>query len=869
MHDKLRTHLVQFGLGGGPWLRRFARQSWPSHWRVSGWLGRRRFWLHLRILDVRRDAENSRRTLRVARDLGSVVFVPVLRAVVLVVALGTLERVFSPLLSGTPLRGLDLVEWLRAHRPDPAAYPSLLGTVVQIAAVFLGLYYTAVSVIVSSSYRDVPGGVRRRILSEHAGTFYQDTVAFAGATALVMNAGVVMGWDPGWINFGVLVLLSVASMFAFVVLGVRLFEFFDPATLARTLTHDIFEKARSATPRGYRWGEVSFQDWYRRQAAEDLKVLRHVVSLAGAEELRAGESLKIVADHILRLFSSYTQITPDIPVESHWFQRMPQHPSWLTADHTRLSMAIRTETGLGAKLVPDHLWVESELLAGIRDTLHALLHRREYEGVAQVASRAKNLVLLLAARFQMTQAVRLHRVLATLAAEEMRRADGVTLESRADYSRAGAIELLSMGPVQLVLGVLQAVEGLTPHSIRQFAAASAVEYPDAPIRRPVPEVVREELGKLRAAIDFERAAEGRRVTPTWFLAHHLGRSYTTYLVQVLPSLVDEAESTYLEPARALWREAPATIVVLAAQRGLEACNKLQVHLERMASRHQDLLVLQHSVDTNDAWPVLELEPILLRVASLREELLALLARLATRLRGDVPTGESPDDLGYAYTALTEASFEALVEGRWTLFERIFPSTVHLAFQAHDRLLSETKDFSTEYRISAPVNILADPIELSGYALLLAELEGGSAWSTAKRVWDQILGGHDDPAALINLLMVRWKIARSSSSWVMHPRAMQRMAWDQVVENRLQNLGLLDERRGYYRRGMAKAAPASPLVRAFLHTHGYRSSAGDLFLAEYLLARPEAQGVEIPDSVRAVIKELERARSSGESDLEEP
>jgi hypothetical protein len=781
--------------------------------------------------------------------------------VALVVLLGLLERLTATVLADSPLGNLAVFQWLRVHRPDLASSASFAGTVVQVAAVFLGLYYTAVSVVVSNSYKDVPGGVRRQILKEQAGTYYVDTVAFAGAMALVMNAAVVLGWNPGWINFVVLVLLSVASIFAFVVLGIRLFEFFDPASIAGVLTHDIYRKARASTPRGYRWDDAAFQDSYRRQATNDLKVLRHVVSLAGTRESRAGESLKTVAQHILQLFTSYATIIPEIPVESRWFQRVPQHPSWLIADDTRLRLAVQTQTGLDAELVPDHFWLESQLLTGLRDALQALLARREHEAVAQVSAQAKDVVEYLAARFQIDHAMGLHQVLSTLGRDEMRSATAVVLEPRDDYYRIGAIELLLMGSIQLILGLAKAVQTLSPEWLRSFASSAAVRPPGAPIGHPVPRTVREELGRLRSAMEFERAAEGQQVTPVWFLAHHLGRSYASFLAETLPVLVEEAESTYVNTVRDLWKVAPTAIVVTATQRGLEACDKLEVHLERIASVHQRLLSVQRAVDTNDAWPVLDIQPLMLRVTSLRDDLLTLLAKVSPRLSDEVPTGELPDDFGQIYTALTEGSFDALVAGRWALLERILPAAILLAFRAHDRLRHEGAHLSPEYQIGVQSDVVADPLELSGYALLLSDLQGGPAWDTTVKIWDQIINAHEDPAGLIKLIIAHWKFARSSFLWMSPPRKLRRMAWQQTIQSRLQALGLLDGRPSWSPAYQHQQEEVTPLVAAYLHTRNLRSSAGDLFLAHYLFARPEAEGIEVPDSVAAVQDEIDRARAT--------
>src|SRR5256886_10161228 len=104
----------------------------------------------------------------------------------------------------------------------------LLNTVVQIAGLFLTLYFTAISVIASTVYARVPGDVRTLAVDEKVGNVYIRIVAILGAVSILYLIAGVMGVQIGLIGLVAIGALSILSLFSFLFLGKRTFNFFQP-----------------------------------------------------------------------------------------------------------------------------------------------------------------------------------------------------------------------------------------------------------------------------------------------------------------------------------------------------------------------------------------------------------------------------------------------------------------------------------------------------------------------------------------------------------------------------------------------------------------------------------------------------------------
>ena len=108
---------------------------------------------------------------------------------------------------------------------------SILSTLAPMAATMLGLYFAAVSLVVSTSYNKVPGEVRALFVKEQVGSHYFTFLAQFGANALLLLLAYTIGFPVGLWSVCCVLLLGVVGVFSFISLGLRTFAFFDPAAL--------------------------------------------------------------------------------------------------------------------------------------------------------------------------------------------------------------------------------------------------------------------------------------------------------------------------------------------------------------------------------------------------------------------------------------------------------------------------------------------------------------------------------------------------------------------------------------------------------------------------------------------------------------
>lgn len=132
-----------------------------------------------------------------------------LLALFLVFALALADRI---LLSISPpndpvglLPGFIVRKWptLTTLSLEASSIVNLLGTFVQIAGIFLGLYFAAVSMVISAYVSNgAPESVRSRLVDDLGQSGYINLIALFGAIATLLLAGVSIGIKPGIVSLG-------------------------------------------------------------------------------------------------------------------------------------------------------------------------------------------------------------------------------------------------------------------------------------------------------------------------------------------------------------------------------------------------------------------------------------------------------------------------------------------------------------------------------------------------------------------------------------------------------------------------------------------------------------------------------------------
>lgn len=839
-----------------PWVRAHIRQLSPSFWRrlqrrrrTSFVWHRTRFNTRWRLRELWTNASLTGALVRLAT--GGISF-----AGGLIVTLAALEywinRLWPPSWPRLPL----------AIR-DPGAFTDQVAAIVGLSGTLLGLYFAALSLVVSSTYKDVPADLREAMIRDRTGALYIRLIALACAGGLLILGATVLGWPVGVTNHVMLVIAAAGGVFGFVGLGIRSFAFFDPTQLTQPLEHRIVDAVRSATPEGFRWQDPSFQQAYLRNAESALRSYQNIASAAAETVQVDRRRLVDLAGRALALLQIYAEDKPLIPLESAWFRRKTRHRSWLTADLSSIEMAMKMDQVLPFDEAPDHFWFEEELERVLITVVNGLLARGELEHAYQVGTLALQTIASLTERLQIEEAARLHRELLTLARVEARRPARNDELPQARLRRLAAIDDFSGGIRSMVVSLGIAAERITPGQVTELARVAATERPGAPIGRPVPEPTRAALSDLRRRISFEIAVEGKRVTPDWYLAEVVARSYARYLKATLENLLEELEDWYGPEARALLAEGQTDFAVHTIQTGLGLCGLFVHHAESVRAAVERLASIQRAL-LDEAWPVVEIEGTYGRLTRIREQLLETLADSVSRLPKGVPTGDLPDTTGYAFTVLAQESYNALATGNHAIFRKLYPALLELWLTMDQRLRIELADHSVETRLVLEGDLIMDLLELSGFAMVFDQLDGGEVWAVVEAAWGKLLAGSADPAYTLNFILRLYDYRKHAS--MLSTRDVLRTSWKLDFQRRMEARGFVG---GAFGDGPRTAEPVHPIAAVIVRNGMVGPDPADACVAEYLLNLPQAASLEAPDAAtrfrQSLLHEQRRRRNAAGSD----
>jgi len=831
-----------------PFLRSYEWQSSLNYWRLKRKRELLEFWFKARKFKARTFLRDTAKTTSIFGQLVRVILTKVFFSVALVFVFLILERQFGQWMTIWSPSWLHLV-------PDKEAQREFFTTLGAISAALLTLYFTAVSVVVSTAYSRTPGNIRSLIIGEEVGSVYFAVLAQFVGVVTVMLTGLAFGYRIGALNTLFLSLLCLFSIFGFVLLGVRAFKYFDPTELVSLLNRRLLVEIRSVTPSGYQWTDQSFQSHHQHQAEILLGNYSDLITVASQEENFHGKGLVELGRGLLLISSVYAKEKVRVPSQSFWFRRTYKHNSWLLASHNQLEMALMTGTTIQPDTVPDLLWFETDAAKLLVEILRQLGQRRDSAGTIALASSLQIHMRGMGECLAVEEALRIFKaIVPTLRSQSG--SERIVINEN-DRNRLAISELYSIALVNVLLGTTSALEKLRADSLGEFIQSVNWLQPETLTAGNIlPRRVIQQLEFLQERLQFESCAEGNIISPEWFQIELLALAFVRFLDDVTKSLLEECEITFGNEAEDQLAKHNFVLVVQLVQRGLEGCDKLSKHFIKYKSWHEEYSALNRS--TEYEWPKIDWDALGQRIASLRERLVIALAKSSNAL-AKIPESQSwPDFFGHAYTVLAEECFTAMATKREDLFQTVFPPFFNLVLHANEKLRQKFADDAQNIRLS--IEPLADLMAVSGFAAVFSELDGTKLWEQVVRCWDKCFTLNEDEKLrqhFIKLLCIAVE-----PNWRIAPRSVMRTRWQQMFERELDSRGLVSDTplRGGYHDDTLKHH--SPLVRAACRSINIRTDMCDVFLALYIFKRPESASAKKPHDVEHFERALQREVDGG-------
>lgn len=189
---------------------------------------------------------------------------------------------------------------------------------------FIGLYYAGlsaiVSAIVSAMYARVPNNIRNLPAHEPAGNFYLRYLSFVTVLCVMLAAFGVSGLPRIALAMPVVTLLGTVGIFAFMKLGQRAFNLFDPTALSKTIFEELDQWMSMVRVGGHYWLDKSFQKHAHYLASSSIDTLETLAELVRKEPHLNGVPFAALGANIVRYLIQNEAFKKEIPTQSTWFQ---------------------------------------------------------------------------------------------------------------------------------------------------------------------------------------------------------------------------------------------------------------------------------------------------------------------------------------------------------------------------------------------------------------------------------------------------------------------------------------------------------------------------------------------------------------------
>lgn len=747
------------------------------------------------------------------------------------------------------------------ERLDLNEYQNLVVAIIGAAGFVLAMFFSSVAVIASTSYHAVPGEIRRLFVEDRSSRLFTRSVLRTLVLGLlVLSMEIVVGRQPPVLAVVVLVTLAGFSVVSLVALGNRLFDFFDLSSLSQQLPQRFAGAIRTASVARSTGRSEAREALGHSRAAEVLGLYGQLTTLLAERGTNEVAAPTRILYQLVSIVEQSALQKGAVPSDSPWFERVPAHANWLTANHNQLGLALETQTALRPDLVPDPLWVERRATANIRRLLSMLTAAGAWSTTIGVADRIVASERLLASRLRLEEAELLHAALTASLREatEYRptSSDPASSSGPDSISRLAAAERSIKSLTSIWLGVVAAAGTVTAEAIRRWSDR-AVESSSAPYRMGAPRHVLEVCEGISAGVSLERRTEARQITPSWWIHHFVARAWAREFIDATQRVLDLVESELHSTAQPPGVELDAELAALTAFEALELLSKLETHLPTINRALRQLAELRADEASDDRWPDTD-EVSAALVAETRKRVLVNLTEVVVHLESDAHDGSRPDLFGQAYKVLFNVTFEALLGGDTELSGALLPTVMSLANDAQSRLATDLSEERNQTRFIYWSEPLVSFMELSGYALFMEELDGVGSWGITRALWDSLMaeGGSTRAAGLVEI------VDTLDSIFALTPGGLERTSRQMRLEAVMRSRGL--DTSPYGSPFGQRSAPSHPsaLVRAMRVRHSGADLVA-LFIVEYLLKQPGCEGLEISAKADSLRRRIQRERERGD------
>jgi len=823
------------------------------YWAARNRVSKTHFCVDRSIFSIKRKTRDLAKSTAIATELVKTIIPLLLTALAFIIFLLLIEKYIPNIHSKefTIINFLpDLIQQGNQKiQENSQSLATILSVLASISAIFLGLYFTAISVLAGSVYSKVPHDIRNLLLKEKVGSIYIKILITLTSISILLLGYRSLGYIPGILNVIFLIFVGCLGIISFGMLGLRTFYFFDPTRLSDLIFEELFQNIKSATIKGFKWDDKSFQTHYRRIATKNLITLETLVEICKREKyLKAGPLTKIMKK-LIDFLIEYGKQRAFIPNESNWYTSTPQYADWFLTDHPSIEIAIRTQTSIQPKMILNHYWMEERVLEILYSGMKELAVS-DLDGFLNTIDNLKILLELYGLNLELDLGRIFIDKIGLLIDEYFQdwEYEG-TIKNNLELAIYDTWASLAISPF---LSFSKYIRESDPKDIIKKINNYNFSNPKNAYLEFVPKL----LGRVEyvnRGLQFERHAEGKTISPQWYITQLI----VSRLLELIKDSFDETnkylDDLYVKKCDILFKEKKFLLNTVLAHRGRELINKVFYNIDYI--KHFCEKMETTRINKEIPWIECDWDVYTGRLKKDYDKLIEYLAKSLPYLLSVKREESFPDLFGQTYSYVLQDCYDSMLINNINKFKVLFPNIFFSAFVKFDELreklkkwIQDPKNPNQESAILAFSEPLMDLMVLSGYAKIYSELYNSTnMWKSCESIWEKSFESIDDIKGYIELLLNLHKYRKSIFKII--SRDIYRTNWKLALNNKLRELNLIEDRLSTVDRGKSIATQKhkSPLIRA-LCRGGYEPHEDpvEVFIITYLLDRPESEGIEFKD-----------------------
>ncbi|WP_454804246.1 hypothetical protein [Mucilaginibacter phyllosphaerae] len=630
---------------------------------------------------------------------------------------------------------------IKEHLPKPT-YPDdkepilyLLSVIASVAGVTLALFYTILATLASTAYAKVHSSIRNLLIYDKDTQGYLRRLTNLTAFAITILLLMSFGESPGNLALSILVLFSLTTLFGILKIGMGVYNFFEPSTIAGSVVTKMIKTVNNATIDGQYWDDPSFQNHNYKTAFDQIENIKLITSLCITGDDLNETSFKSITVSSINLLQYYLSVKPKIPTTSLWFPEIYEHRSFFETDMSNRQMARKASSFVEPKKIRDNFWFEERIIGNVSSSFWAITGNKRIILFGDILGLLHPLLNDLGSALDVKNGATLLSDLFTNVKliSDAKVEPGETPRYADWINEMGMIESYALSVFSFQVKFLDRAQEFGAGKLdAEYAKIAWGKTSTIYSTDFIPDLY-SILNELNEFVLNERFVEGTQVTPDWYLKQQISSNHLYHLNEKLPEAIRFLHTYLLSLASYFNENNNCLLSSFTAHVGLGLLSKYRYRLNQLQGTLNGLNELE-ILKKEFRWPVPDAKAALEQIDKFQQDCVKVIADNAERLSIVKWDSHYPDVFSQSFAVISDELTSSFLSEDVESFQLLYPALFKSTVVGFNNLRDNFKHYNRPLVIT--YQTVLETMEIAGYAYLYTLIyDEPLYWETVVKTWD--------------------------------------------------------------------------------------------------------------------------------------